>query len=81
MRTWMRKFEKYFDEKKSGQTSATKKSNGSGRSTDAEQSALVEISAIEAVIAALGPDYRDRQADNCRWDLEFERGEKSSALR
>lgn len=76
MRTWMRKFEKYFEEKKSGQTSATKKSKGSGRSTDAEHNALVEISAIEAVIAALGPDYRDRQADNCGWDLEFERGKK-----
>lgn len=76
MRTWMRKFEKYFDEKKSGQTSSAKKSNGSERNTDAEHNALVEISAIEAVIAALGPDYHDRQADNCGWDLEFERGGK-----
>lgn len=71
MRGWMRKFEKYFDEKNTGQADASKKPGGSGRSSDPERNALVEISAIEAVIAALGPVHRDRQPDNCGWDLEF----------
>lgn len=47
MRKWMREFEKYFVDKKSGPTSATKKSIGAGRSTDAEHNALVDISAMK----------------------------------
>lgn len=76
MRTWMRKFERYFEEKMPGRVTAPKKSKGSGRSNDAEHNALVEVSAIEAVIALLGPLRRDRQPDNCGWDLEFERSGK-----
>lgn len=76
IRPWMRKFEKYFDEKKAGLAATQKKLGGAGRSSDAEHNALVEVSAIEAVIALLGPVYRDRQPDNCGWDLEFEKNGK-----
>lgn len=76
IRPWMRKFEKYFEEKKSGTAGIGRKSKGSGRGTDAERNALVEVAAIEAVIAALGPVQSDRQLDNCGWDLEFLRNGK-----
>lgn len=71
MRPWMRKFEKYFEEHNDKSASSRTKQATSGRSNDPERNALVEVSAIEAVIALLGPEFRDRQADNCGWDLEF----------
>jgi hypothetical protein len=38
---------------------------------DIAHNARVADAAITCVIESLGPDYTDRQKDNCGWDLEF----------
>ncbi len=41
---------------------------------DAAHNAAVEAAAIAFVRSRLGEESRDRQKDNCGWDLEFTRG-------
>lgn len=75
---WMKRFEKFHRKcLASKSTPQVFKRNAIGRKTDAVRNALVEQAAIETVISALGPLQRDRQRDNCGWDLEFRKGNTS----
>lgn len=69
---WMQRFEKYFS-RWSAASRPTTSPNIRRRVTNVERNKLVELAAIDAVIAKFGPSYDDRQLDNCGWDLEFVR--------
>jgi hypothetical protein len=70
---WLRSAISYIDDYDRDITEAVKTRPASHwpLTPDAARNAAVEAAAIKAVETLLGPRTRDRQKDNCGWDLEF----------